>query len=106
MLGIDRNLPGFQTYSIEFKRVWAGVRWSPKGGTPIKGDTPMDNRTARNKEVSDRAKKLEAQIMGHMFDMCWPEFIAYCHEVGWRADRIDAGEAKAKVKARVVEPFR
>jgi hypothetical protein len=41
-----------------------------------------------------------------MFDMCWPEFIAYCHEVGWRADRIDAGEAKAKVKARVVEPFR
>jgi hypothetical protein len=79
---------------------------SPKGGTPIKGDTPMDNRTARNKEVSDRAKKLEAQIMGHMFDMCWPEFIAYCHEVGWRADRIDAGDAKAKVKARVVEPFR
>jgi hypothetical protein len=51
-------------------------------------------------------KKLEAQIMGHMFDMCWPEFIAYCHEVGWRADRIDAGDAKAKVKARVVEPFR
>ncbi len=30
----------------------------------LKGDTPMDNRTARNKEVSDRAKKLEAQIMG------------------------------------------
>jgi hypothetical protein len=27
MLGIDRNLPGFQPYSIEFKRVWAGVRW-------------------------------------------------------------------------------
>jgi hypothetical protein len=51
-------------------------------------------------------RKLEAQIMGHMFDMCWPEFIAYCHEVGWRADRIDAGDAKAKVKARVVEPFR
>jgi len=66
----------------------------------------MDNRTARNKEVRDRAKKLEAQIMGHMFDMCWPEFIAYCHEVGWRADRIDAGDAKATVKARVVEPFR
>jgi hypothetical protein len=41
----------------------------------------MDNPTARNKEVRDRAKKLEAQIMGHMFDMCWPEFIAYCHEV-------------------------
>jgi hypothetical protein len=30
----------------------------------------MDNPTARNKEVRDRAKKLEAQIMGHMFDMC------------------------------------
>jgi hypothetical protein len=67
------------------------VHWSARYGFAVtfKGDTPMDNPTARNKEVRDRAKKLEAQ--GHMFDMCWPEFIAYCHEVGWRADRIDAG---------------
>ena len=83
------------------------VHWSARYGFAVTlRDTPMDNPTARNKEVRDRAKKLEAQIMGHMFDMCWPEFIAYCHEVGWRADRIDAGDAKAKVKARVVEPFR